>query len=135
MGRDTFYPFPFEFHPKQSLRLSGQRDAIPKPVSSHNWLCLGTTDAEVGVHQQKVSVPQRESDSQEHRSLWRLQPELYTPPPLFVPVEIISPKWPIISASMIFFSHLLKAFPSAHLHFFSFVSKYLISSLLYFAIN
>lgn len=58
LGRDTFYPFPFQFHPKQCLR---------KPISSHNWLCLGTTDAEVGVQQQKVSAPQRESDSQEHR--------------------------------------------------------------------
>lgn len=51
--------------------LSGQRDAISKPVSPHNWLCLGTADAEVGDSggciNKKSVPPQRESDSQEHR--------------------------------------------------------------------
>lgn len=106
-------------------------------VSFHNWLCLGTADAGIGVHWQKVSpCPRREW--QEAQGLFKetLACTSKHPLPLFAPLEIITPKWPISSVCMIFFSHLLKAFPLAHLHFFLlFLRNYLIPFPLYFAVN
>lgn len=138
-GTDKFYPLLFQFSLQLPLKriLNGQREAVPKIASSPKWLHLGTADAGVGCINRVSAPAQRQSDSWEAGGFFEETPACISqhPLPLFAPLEIITPKWPIISVSMIF-SHLLKAFPLAHLYFFLlFLSNCLIPSPLYFAVN
>lgn len=80
----------------------------------------GTDDGGVDCTSKKSVQSPRSCDSQQAQGLFEEAATCTSQhrPPLLAPLEIITPKWPIISASMIFFSHLLKAFPFAHFYFF-----------------
>lgn len=78
----------------------------------------------LGCIDRKSALTARESDIQEAQGLFEETVACTSQHllPFFAPLEIITSKWPIISASVIFFT-FAKSFSLGPLTFFSFVSK------------